>query len=50
VNITKRPTAIEIDCLERFFSGLLRVKTQVFIKAAGGEWRARQRQIAFRAG
>jgi len=50
MDITKRPATIEIDCLEGFFSCLLRVKTQVFIKAARWEWRARQRQVTFRAG
>jgi hypothetical protein len=50
VDITEGPTTIHVDCLEGLFGGLLRVKTQVFIKAAMGEWRVRQRQVAFRAG
>jgi hypothetical protein len=50
MHVAKRPTTLEIDCLEGLFSRLLRVKTQVLVKAARGERRARQRQIAFCAG
>jgi hypothetical protein len=41
MDITKRPTTIEIDCFESLFSRLLRVKTQVLVKAAKRERRTR---------